>query len=83
MRFVDPEAGIRATGRDHLFPGRRVLRKNLALVPQRPHLFHGSVLENVRLARPDASHEEIEEAAEAAGAAKFIKGNSPMATGPM
>jgi ABC-type multidrug transport system fused ATPase/permease subunit len=48
-------------------------RENLALVPQRPHLFHGSVLQNIRLARPDASQEEIENAAEAAGATEFIR----------
>ena len=47
--------------------------ENLALVPQRPHLFHGSVLENIGLARSDASREEIESAAELAGADRFIK----------
>ena len=43
-------------------------------MPQRPHLFYGSVLENIRLARPGASREEVERAAELAGAAKFIRG---------
>ena len=42
-------------------------------MPQRPHLFHGSVLENIRLARPEASREEVERAAELAGAAEFIR----------
>jgi ATP-binding cassette subfamily C protein CydD len=51
----------------------RVWRENLALVPQRPHLFHGSVYDNIRLARPGASQEEIERAAELAGAAGFIR----------
>ena len=44
----------------------------MALVPQRPHLFYGSVLENIRLARPDASRSEVERAAELAGA-RFIR----------
>ena len=42
-------------------------------MPQRPHFFYGSVLENIRLARPSASREEVERAAELAGAAKFIR----------
>jgi ATP-binding cassette, subfamily C, bacterial CydD len=42
-------------------------------VQQRPHLFYGSVLENIRLARPDASRAEAERAAELAGAAEFIR----------
>ena len=74
MRFVDPETGtIRANGVEITDLSAEVWRKNLALVPQRPHLFHGSLLDNIRLARPDASLEEIEEAAELAGAAAFIR----------
>jgi ABC-type multidrug transport system fused ATPase/permease subunit len=38
----------------------------VAWVPQRPRLFHGSLLENLRLARPGASREEVEAAAAAA-----------------
>jgi len=74
MRFFDPEAGtIRANGVEITELPAEVWRRYLALVPQRPHLFHGSVLENIRLARPEASQEEIENAAEVAGAAKFIR----------
>jgi len=47
-------------------------RKNVALVPQRPHLFYGSILENIRLARPEASREEVEEAAKLAGTHEFV-----------
>ena len=74
MRFVDSETGtIRANGVRITDLPAEVWRENLALVPQRPHLFHGSVLENVRLARPDADREEVERAAELAGAAGFIE----------
>jgi ATP-binding cassette subfamily C protein CydD len=74
MRFVDPETGtILANGVEITDLSPESWRENLALVPQRPHLFHGSVFDNIRLARPDASQEEIENAAEAAGAAKFIR----------
>ena len=38
-------------------------------MPQRPHLFYGSVLENIRLAKPKATRSEVERAAELAGAA--------------
>ena len=73
MRFVDADLGtIRANGAEITALPPEVWRENLALVPQRPHLFHGSVLENIRLARPDASREEIEEAADLAGASGFI-----------
>ena len=43
----------------------------MAPVPQRPHLFYGTLLENIRLARPEASREEVEEAARFAGAHEF------------
>ncbi|MBA2535182.1 MAG: thiol reductant ABC exporter subunit CydD [Rubrobacter sp.] len=74
MRFVDPESGtIRANGVEITDLPAKAWRENLALVPQRPHLFHGSVLENIRLARPGASREEVEGAAELAGAARFTR----------
>ncbi|HEX6556615.1 MAG TPA: thiol reductant ABC exporter subunit CydD [Ktedonobacteraceae bacterium] len=47
-------------------------REYIALVPQRPYLFYGNVLANIRMARPSASTQEIIEAAELAGAAEFI-----------
>jgi ATP-binding cassette, subfamily C, bacterial CydD len=74
MRFVDPNMGtIRANGLEITDLPAGAWRENLALVPQRPHLFHGSVLENIRLARPDSSREQIEKAAELAGADGFIR----------
>jgi ATP-binding cassette, subfamily C, bacterial CydD len=48
-------------------------REYIALVPQRPYLFSGSVYANIRLARADASEEEVKHAAELAGAAAFIE----------
>jgi ATP-binding cassette subfamily C protein CydD len=47
-------------------------REHVALVPQRPYLFYGSVLANIRLARPAASDDEVVQAAELAGATEFI-----------
>jgi ATP-binding cassette subfamily C protein CydD len=74
LRFVDSDEGeIRANGvRIEELPVE-AWRESVALVPQRPHLFYGSVLDNIRLARPEASREEVERAAELAGAAEFIR----------
>ncbi len=47
-------------------------RRLVAYVPQRPHLFAGTVADNIRLGRPDASVDAVREAAEAASAHGFI-----------
>jgi ATP-binding cassette subfamily C protein CydD len=74
MRFMDPDSGaIYANGVKLGDLPAKTWRESLALVPQRPHLFYGSVLENIRLARPAASREEVERAAQLAGAAAFIR----------
>ena len=49
------------------------LRSRLAVVPQRPVIFSGTVLENVRLARPDASVDEVRAACAAASVLGFIE----------
>jgi ATP-binding cassette, subfamily C, bacterial CydD len=74
MRFIEPESGtIWANGVEITGMPSKTWRENVALVPQRPHLFYGSVLENIRLARPEASREEVQKAAELAGAAEFVR----------
>ncbi|CAN5869225.1 hypothetical protein BH18ACT11_BH18ACT11_23070 [soil metagenome] len=74
MRFADPESGtIRANGLEIIDLPAKAWRENLALVPQRPHLFYGSALDNICLARPGASQDEVEGAAELAGATGFIR----------
>src|SRR5215207_3195307 len=73
IRFLDPESGrIAANGIPITDLPVETWRAGVALVPQRPYLFYGSVMENIRLARPTATLEEIEEAAALAGAAEFI-----------
>ncbi|BBL79824.1 thiol reductant ABC exporter subunit CydD [Rubrobacter xylanophilus] len=74
LRFADPtEGGIIADGTPVEQLDAREWRERVALVPQRPHLFSGSVLENIRLARPQASRKEVERAAELAGVSEFIR----------
>jgi ATP-binding cassette subfamily C protein CydD len=74
MRFLEVESGsIRINGLPlSELPAER-WREYVALVPQRPYLFSGSIRMNIRLARPEASDAEVERAAELAGAAAFIK----------
>jgi ATP-binding cassette subfamily C protein CydD len=47
-------------------------RRQIAWVPQRPHLFEGTVASNIGLGQPDATAADIARAAAAAGAAEFI-----------
>ena len=47
-------------------------RRQIAWVPQRPHLFEGTVASNIALGQPDATAADIAQAAAAAGAAEFI-----------
>lgn len=52
---------------------RTSLRRNIAIVPQDLSLFHRTIRENIRYARPDATDEEVEQAARLAQAARFIE----------
>jgi ATP-binding cassette subfamily B protein len=73
LRFFDPQAGsILIDGQpiERLDP--RELRRCFALVSQNPALFFGSVEDNIRYGRTDASHAEVEAAAKAAHAHEFI-----------
>lgn len=73
LRFYDPSAGgIRLDGIpiDRLDPAD--LRRCFALVSQHPALFFGSVADNIRYGRPDASPSAVESAARAAHAHDFI-----------
>ncbi|NYE06120.1 ATP-binding cassette subfamily B protein [Bacillus niacini] len=72
-RFYDISAGcIKVDGEDiHLVDPKR-LREKIAFVPQKTILFTGSVEENIKWGKEDASTEEILKAAEIAGAHDFI-----------
>jgi ATP-binding cassette subfamily B protein len=73
LRFYDPEAGhVRIDGVDLQSADPREVRRRVALVPQDPVIFAGSVLENVRYGRPNATEAEVRAACEAAYAMEFI-----------
>lgn len=72
-RLYDVERGcIRIDGVDVRDCTMASLRRNLAIVSQETYLFKGSLLENIRYARPDATFEEVVAAAKVAGAHSFI-----------
>jgi ATP-binding cassette subfamily C protein CydCD len=75
LRFFDPGQGaIRVGGVDLRDMSVADLRAKIALVAQDTFLFHGSIADNLRMAKPGASDAEIEEAARAAQIDEFIRG---------
>jgi ATP-binding cassette, subfamily B, bacterial len=73
MRLYDVDQGaILIDGQDVRAVTQSSLRGQIALVPQDPEMFHRSVRENIAYARPDASQQEIEDAARQADAHDFI-----------
>jgi len=74
LRFAEPAAGtIEAGGIPLAHLDLAAWRAQIAWVPQRPHLFAGTVAANIALGRPGASQGAIEHAAAQAGAAGFIE----------
>jgi ABC-type multidrug transport system fused ATPase/permease subunit len=72
-RFYDPQQGrVLVDGHDLKDVEQQALRRQLGIVPQEGFLFSGSVRENIAFGRPDATLEEIEDAAAAVGATEFI-----------
>lgn len=72
-RFYEPRRGIiRIGGRDYTELTLRAIQSRIGVVLQTPHLFSGTIRENIRYGRLDATDEEIEKAAQLAGAHDFI-----------
>ena len=73
-RFYDLDEGqITIDGIDIKDISLDCLRKNIAMVLQDTHLFTGTVMENIRYGRPDATDEEVRQAAVTSCAHMFIK----------
>lgn len=74
LGFVTPSRGrVLVDGVDLATLDLDSWRARLAFVPQRPHLFTTSVLDNIRLGAPSASLESVRQAAAAAHAADFVE----------
>ncbi len=72
-RFYDPQGGeVLVSGHDVRTLDLDFLRRHIAAVMQDVFLFHGTVRQNIRFGRPDATDAELIAAAEAANAAEFI-----------
>jgi ATP-binding cassette subfamily B protein len=73
QRFYDLDSGkILFDGQDIAQVKKRSLRHAIAYVSQQPYLFEGTIADNIRYGRPDATDEEIIEAAKLAHAHEFI-----------
>jgi ATP-binding cassette, subfamily B, bacterial len=73
-RLLDPDRGaVRLDGLDLRELRLADVRRSIALVEQEPYLFHASIAENLRYARPEASDDQIRRAAADAGIADFIE----------
>ncbi|WP_207947019.1 thiol reductant ABC exporter subunit CydD [Actinomadura sp. 7K507] len=73
LGFVRPDSGrVLADWDDLARLDPDAWRARIAWVPQRPHLFAGTVAANIRLGRPDASDAEVRAAAGAANALEFV-----------
>jgi ATP-binding cassette subfamily B protein len=74
-RFYDPSDGsVKLDGIDLRDLHPKDLRRAIVMVTQEAYLFSGSVSDNIALGKPDATREEIMDAARAVGADEFIRG---------
>lgn len=72
-RFFEPKQGrVLLSGRDYTSLTLHAIQSRIGVVLQTPHLFSGTIRENIRYGRLDASNEEVETAAKLAGSHDFI-----------
>ncbi len=72
-RFYDPQSGlIKLGGHDLRELPLSTIRDNISVVNQDTYLFHGTVADNLRFGKPEATQQELEEAARVANAHEFI-----------
>jgi ATP-binding cassette subfamily B protein len=73
-RFYEPKEGaIRIGGRDYKELTLHAIQSRIGVVLQTPHLFSGTIRENIRYGRLEATDDEIEDAARLAGAHDFVR----------
>ncbi|GAB4072266.1 ABC transporter ATP-binding protein [Barrientosiimonas marina] len=74
-RFYDPTKGaVKVDGYDLRDVRLDNLRRDISVVLQDTFIFSGTIMENIRFGRPDATHDEVVEAAQMVGADAFIWG---------
>ncbi len=68
LRLLDPDSGtVTLDGHDLRDLALDDLRRHVALVEQEPYVFHTTIADNIRYARPDATMDDVRDAARAAG----------------
>jgi ATP-binding cassette subfamily B protein len=73
-RFYEPKKGaIRIGGRNYKELTLHAIQSRIGVVLQTPHLFSGTIRENIRYGRLEATDDEIEDAARLAGAHDFVR----------
>jgi len=73
-RFFEPTGGrILLSGHDYTDLTQHAIQSRIGMVLQTPHLFSGTIRENIRYGRLEASDQEVEDAAKLAGAHAFIE----------
>lgn len=76
MRFFDPSSGsARMDGRDIYFIPAEEYRRKIAIVPQNSYVFSGTVEDNLRMAAPDATEEELWDALSKVKLDGFLRSN--------
>ena len=74
QRFFDPQKGqVTVDGVDVRKAVPQEVRERIAVVPQETVIFSGSVMDNIRFGKPEASHEDVLEAARAARVDEFAE----------
>ena len=74
-RFYEPTEGVvRIDGHDYTTLTQHAIQSRIGVVLQTPHLFSGTIRDNIRYGKLDATDEEVEEAAKVAHAHDFIAG---------
>ncbi len=73
LRLLDPDQGVvRIDGRDLRTMRLADIRRHVVFVEQEPTLLHATVAENIRYGRPEATDDDVQRAADAAGLSAFI-----------
>ncbi|MHA1927166.1 MAG: ABC transporter ATP-binding protein [Candidatus Thorarchaeota archaeon] len=73
-RFYDPDSGTISIGKQDLHEVTlHSLHDQISLIPQEPYLFDGTVIENIRYGKPDATEDEIIKLCKIIGANEFIE----------
>jgi ATP-binding cassette subfamily B protein len=72
-RFFEPTKGrINIAGKNYKHYTLQSIQSRIGVVLQTPHLFSGTIRENIRYGRLDANDQEVEQAADLAGASSFV-----------